>query len=69
MNSGLVAHRSPNLTLRTEKLAKALGRPLPGQVEGVERFFDLQRSGYPERIHRLAEKRLATDSRLLHPKR
>ena len=53
--SGLVARRSPNLIMRTEKLALALGRPLPGQTEGVARFHELQRSGYPDLLHRLAE--------------
>jgi hypothetical protein len=42
--------------MRTEKLAHALQRALPGQVEGVARFYDLQRAGYPEQIHRLAER-------------
>jgi dTDP-4-dehydrorhamnose reductase len=55
-DSGLVARRSPNLIMRTEKLAQALGRPLPGQVEGVSRFYDLHASGYPDRLHRIAQR-------------
>ena len=48
---GLTARRSPNLTLSTEKLAAALGRPLPGIQTGIQRFHELFTAGYPERIH------------------
>jgi dTDP-4-dehydrorhamnose reductase len=62
--SGLQAPRSPNLTLRTDKLAAALGRRgdqyhpdsalLPSWQEGLERFFELYRSGYPQMLKQLA---------------
>lgn len=47
---GLAARRSPNLTLRVEKLEAALGRALPGQAEGLERLTQLHASGYPARL-------------------
>jgi dTDP-4-dehydrorhamnose reductase len=62
--SELKAPRSPNLTLRTEKLAAALGRyraqswqnasPLPSWREGLERFYELYQEGYPEMLKQLA---------------
>ena len=50
VQSGLQARRSPRLTLRCDKLARALGSSLPDQAEGLERFADLYRQGYPARI-------------------
>lgn len=44
---GLKATRSTNLTLRTEKLAQALGEPLPGLSTGLDRFYTLYQQGYP----------------------
>jgi len=60
-DSGLKARRSPNLTLRTGKLAAALGiRDGVGQVpswqEGLERFYELYRRGYPQMLKQLALK-------------
>jgi len=52
---GLTARRSPNLTLNTEKLAAALGRSLPGIKTGIERFYQLHQSGYPQQIQQLGE--------------
>jgi dTDP-4-dehydrorhamnose reductase len=37
-DAGLKAVRSPNLNLRTARLAAALGQPLPGQSAGLDRF-------------------------------
>lgn len=51
---GLLAARSPNLTLRTDKLAHALDEPLPTVSEGLERFYLQYLDGYPERIRRMA---------------
>lgn len=51
---GLLAARSPNLTLRTDKLALALGEPLPTASEGLERFYQQYLRGYPERIRGMA---------------
>lgn len=62
-NSDLKARRSPNLTLRTDKLATALGQrkqcqqqgsTLPSWQEGLERFYALYRSGYPQMLKQLA---------------
>jgi len=57
--SGLKATRSPNLILRTDKLAAALGAhfkewELPSWQEGLERFYELYRSGYPQMLKQLA---------------
>lgn len=48
--AGLAAARAPNLNLRTEKLARALGEPLPDQAAGLERFHTLYQEGYHDRI-------------------
>jgi dTDP-4-dehydrorhamnose reductase len=53
-DGGLKAVRSPNLTLRTEKLAAALGSPLPDQASGLERFYQLYREGLREKIRQFA---------------
>ncbi len=52
--SGLIAERSPNLTMSTEKLAKALGKPLPKQQVGLERLKKLYEEGYPKRVRSFA---------------
>lgn len=52
--SGLVAQRAPNLNLRTEKLAQALGEPLPDQAAGLQRFQRSYQEGLPERIRQFA---------------
>ena len=48
--SGLVARRSPNLTMRVDKIEAALGRPMPGQAEQLEYFYQLYRQGRPEQF-------------------
>lgn len=48
--SGLAARRSPNLTLRTDKLAQALGTHLPSWEEGIERFHSLWLADYPGQL-------------------
>jgi dTDP-4-dehydrorhamnose reductase len=50
LEGNLAAPRSPNLSLRTDKLEKALGESLPDQIEGLKRFYGLYREGYAERI-------------------
>lgn len=50
---GLIARRSPNLVLNTEKLASALRHPLPGIETGIERFHLLYQAGYPQQIQQL----------------
>ncbi|MCJ7625687.1 MAG: SDR family oxidoreductase [Anaerolineaceae bacterium] len=47
---GLKAQRSPNLTLRTDKLARSLGRSLPKQVEGLDTFHELHQNGFRQRV-------------------
>jgi len=51
--ASLRAARSANLTLRTDKLAAALGQPLPSWREGLERFYQLYREGYPSYLKQL----------------
>lgn len=47
--SSLLARRSPNLTLRVDKLAKT-GIQLPGQSAGLDRFHRHYQHGFPELI-------------------
>jgi dTDP-4-dehydrorhamnose reductase len=54
-NSGLVAQRSPNLTLRTGKLTSLLGDVLPDQTECLQRFYQLYQQGFPARIRAYAD--------------
>jgi dTDP-4-dehydrorhamnose reductase len=49
-DSGLTARRSPNLTMRVEKLEAALGHPMPGQAEMLDRYHRQYVEGYPEMI-------------------
>jgi dTDP-4-dehydrorhamnose reductase len=51
---GLKAARSPNLTLRTGKLAAALGEPIPSLSTGLERFYTLYQQGYPQFLAEMA---------------
>ncbi len=51
--AGLLARRSPNLTLRVDKLEAALGRKMPGQAEGLERLHALWAEGRPQLIRTL----------------
>jgi dTDP-4-dehydrorhamnose reductase len=46
--SGLKAVRSPNLSLRSDKLAAALGRPLPNLSQALDGLHTLYRQGYPQ---------------------
>jgi len=52
-DSGLKAVRSPNLTLRTDKLIHALGEPVPDLSTGLERFYTLYQQGYPQKLARM----------------
>ncbi|KAF0111877.1 MAG: dTDP-4-dehydrorhamnose reductase [Chloroflexi bacterium] len=52
-DGGLTASRSPNLTLSTEKLKTALGHPLPAFKDGLKKFHDQYRHGFPEMIKSL----------------
>jgi dTDP-4-dehydrorhamnose reductase len=53
VEAGLTAPRSPNLNLRTDKLANALGRLLPMQAPGLEKFEQEYRAGLAGRIHQM----------------
>ena len=54
-DAGLVAARSPDLTLNTGKLSSALGIALPGQEAGLKRFYQLYQEGFPNRIREMAQ--------------
>ena len=51
--SGLEASRSPNLTLRSDKLAQALGESLPRLSTGLDKFYTLYQQGYPQMLRSL----------------
>ncbi len=55
--SGLLAARSPNLTLRTDKISHVLKIEdtyiLPNISTGLEHFYTLYQQGYPQLIRRL----------------
>ncbi len=53
-DGGLKAVRSPNLNLRSDRLAAALDRPLPAQAVGLDRFAWEAQQGLPDFIRRLA---------------
>jgi dTDP-4-dehydrorhamnose reductase len=48
--AGFIARRSPNMTLRSDKLAAALGITLPDVASGIAQFYDLYTEGYPQRL-------------------
>jgi dTDP-4-dehydrorhamnose reductase len=50
LEAGLTARRSPNMTLRTDKLAAALGIALPDVTSGIAQFYDLYLEGYPQKL-------------------
>lgn len=47
---GLAAARSPLLTMNSSKAARHLGRELPDFESGMRRFYELEQSGYPQRL-------------------
>ncbi len=51
---GLLAARSPDLRLRTDKLAGVLGSPAPDQKTSMQRFFELYQAGHPQQLRALA---------------
>ena len=53
-SAGLAAPRAARLTLSTKKISAALSRELPGVDEGLDRFHELHRAGYGERLRNLA---------------
>ncbi|NMC79942.1 MAG: sugar nucleotide-binding protein, partial [Chloroflexi bacterium] len=54
VEGGLRAARSPNLTLRSDRLRQALQMPLPGQAEGMARLYRLYQEGWPQRLRAFA---------------
>lgn len=48
--ANLRAPRAPLLTLSSNKLAQALGESLPGQVDAMQRFYQLACQGYPQTL-------------------
>jgi dTDP-4-dehydrorhamnose reductase len=51
--SGLKAARSPNLTLKADKLKKALGKKTPDLSSGLKHFYTQYTNGYPEFIRQM----------------
>jgi dTDP-4-dehydrorhamnose reductase len=51
---GLQAARSPNLTLKTEKLTADLGAEPPSISSGLDRFYSLYSEDYPARLRSMA---------------
>ena len=49
-DAGLIARRAHNLTLRSDKLAAALGKPLPSWEDGLAAFHRQHLEGYPHRL-------------------
>jgi dTDP-4-dehydrorhamnose reductase len=46
----LTARRSPNLTLRIDKLTRELNLPIPDQETGLRKFHQLFQDGFPEKL-------------------
>ena len=53
--SGMIAVRSPNLTLHSDKLARALGTPLPSISTGLDKLYTLYQQGYPQFLQSLGQ--------------
>lgn len=49
-DGGLAARRSPNLTLKNDKLVQALGHDLPTALDGIKAFHLRHVDGYANRI-------------------
>jgi dTDP-4-dehydrorhamnose reductase len=49
-SSSLVAQRSHNLWLSTNKLSTDLGQPLPDFSTGLDKFYSQFQQGYPQKI-------------------
>ena len=54
-DGGLVAARSPNLSLNTDKLTQALGHSLPAFETGLARFYEQYQAGFPQYLRELAQ--------------
>ncbi len=51
--AGLKAVRSPNLSLKSDKLASALGEPLPSVSTGLDGLYTLYQQGYPQLLRKM----------------
>jgi dTDP-4-dehydrorhamnose reductase len=51
--AGLRAPRSPCLSLKTEKLSRALGYKMPATSPGIESLHKLYQQAYPQMLHEL----------------
>lgn len=52
--ASLKAARSPRLTLSSAKLEAALGRATPDIASGLERYHQLYKQGYPDKIRQMS---------------
>ena len=50
LDSNLKAVRSPNLTLKVDKLIHDLGEIPPNVSTGIDRFYKLYQQGYPQML-------------------
>jgi dTDP-4-dehydrorhamnose reductase len=53
VESGLRAARPPDISLRTDKICRALGRAMPDVEAGLRRFRSLRDAGYPKQLKSL----------------
>ncbi len=53
--AGLIAMRSPNLTMNVDKLIHHLGEVPPSISTGIERFYQLYQQGYPQLLRKLGD--------------
>ncbi|MCJ7702667.1 MAG: SDR family oxidoreductase [Anaerolineales bacterium] len=53
--AGLTAARSPNLTLKVDKLIRDLGDFPPTVSTGIDRFYTLYQQGYPQALRKMAD--------------
>jgi hypothetical protein len=51
--AGLKAARAPKLTLRADKLIRAMGEAPPGLFTGLQRFYELYQQGYPQKLREM----------------
>ena len=54
-DAGLKAARSPNLTLKMDKLIHDLGESPPSLSTGIEQFYTLYQQGYPQKLRQLGD--------------
>ncbi len=54
-DGGLAARRSPDLSMRVDKLSRDLGITLPGQSAGIERLYRLFQQGLPGQLKQLGQ--------------